>query len=62
MYFNKHFTWLKYFTCHLLHILVLAPNCNQHILSPAEIRNVCYSSAELYVKCVYLNLFRWRVA
>jgi hypothetical protein len=27
----------------------------QHILSPAEVRKVCYSLAELYVKPVYLN-------
>jgi hypothetical protein len=32
----------------------------QHILSPAKVRNVCYSLAEIYVKSVYLDLFRWR--
>jgi hypothetical protein len=34
--------------------------CKQRILSPAKVRRVCYSLAELYVKCVYLNLFGWR--
>jgi hypothetical protein len=48
-----HFTWLKYFTYRL--VLVLALNYRQHILSPAEVRNVCYSLAELYVRCVCLN-------
>jgi hypothetical protein len=43
------------FTCHL--VPVLAPNYKQHILSAAKVRKVCYSSAELYVKSVYLNLF-----
>jgi len=49
---------LKYFTYHL--VPVLAPNYKQHILSPAKVRKVCYSLAELYVKSVYLNLFGWR--
>jgi hypothetical protein len=35
--------------------LLLAPNYKQHTLSPAEIRDVCYSLAELYVRSVYLN-------
>jgi hypothetical protein len=55
--FNRHFAWLKYFTYHL--VLVLAPNYKQHILSPAKVTKVCYSLVELYVECVYLNLFRW---
>jgi NADH:ubiquinone oxidoreductase subunit 5 (subunit L)/multisubunit Na+/H+ antiporter MnhA subunit len=28
--FFRHFAWLKYFTCHLLLVLVLAPNYKQH--------------------------------
>jgi hypothetical protein len=32
----------------------------QHILSQQKVRNVCYSLAEIYVKSVYLDLFRWR--
>jgi hypothetical protein len=43
-------------------VLVLAPNCKQHILSPVKVRKLCYSLAELYVKFVYLNLFRWKGA
>jgi hypothetical protein len=39
---------------------VLAANYKQHILSPAKLRNVCYSLADLYVKSVYLNFFSWR--
>jgi hypothetical protein len=39
---------------------VLAPNCKQHILSPAKVRKVCYSLAELYVTSVYFNLIGWR--
>jgi hypothetical protein len=58
MYIDRHFAWLKYFTYHL--VPVLAPNYKQHILSPAEVRKLCYSLAELYVKCVYLNLFGGR--
>jgi hypothetical protein len=53
-----HFACSKYFTYHL--VPVLTPNYKQHILSPAKVRNVCYSSAELYAKSVYLNLFGWR--
>jgi hypothetical protein len=58
IYFGRHFSWLKYFTYHL--VPVLAPNCKQHSLSPAEVREVCYGSVEVYVKSVYLNLFRRR--
>jgi hypothetical protein len=58
MYFDMDFAWLKYFTYCL--VLVLAPNYKQHILSPAEVRKVCYSLADLYINCVYINLFRWR--
>jgi hypothetical protein len=38
---GTHFTWLKYFTYHLLP--VLAPNYKHHILLSAEVREVCYS-------------------
>jgi hypothetical protein len=58
MYFGRLFAWLKYFTDQL--VPVLAPNYKQHILLPAEVRKECYSLAELYVKSVYLNLFRLR--
>jgi hypothetical protein len=51
---------LKCFTYPL--VPVLAPNYKQHILSPAEVRNECYSLTKLYVKCVYLDLFGWRGA
>jgi hypothetical protein len=50
---------MKYFSYNFL-LPVLAPNCKQQILSPAKVRKVCYSLAELYVKSVYLNLFGWR--
>jgi hypothetical protein len=55
IYFGRHFAWLKYFTYHLQ--LVLAAKYKQHILSPAKVRKICYSLAELYVRYVYLNLF-----
>jgi hypothetical protein len=55
IYFNRHFAWLIYFTYHLVPVLV--PNYKQHILSPGKVRKVCYSLIELYVKCIYLNLF-----
>jgi hypothetical protein len=55
IYFGRHFAWLKYFTYHL--VPVPAPNYKQHILLLAEVRKVCYSVAELYVRYVYLNLF-----
>jgi hypothetical protein len=58
IHFDWHFTWLKYFTYRL--VAVLAPNYKPHILSPAKVRKVYYSLAEIYVKCVYLNLFAWR--
>jgi hypothetical protein len=57
IYFERHLVWLKYFTYRLLP--APAPN-KQHILSPAEVREVRYSLAEPYVKCVYLNLFARR--
>jgi hypothetical protein len=60
LYLSRHLVWLKRFTHHL--VPVLAPNYVQHILSPAEVRRECYSSAELYVRFVYLNLFGWRGA
>jgi hypothetical protein len=34
---------------------VLSPNYKQHILSLAEVTEVCYSLAEIYVKSVHLN-------
>jgi hypothetical protein len=34
---------------------VLAPNYEQHSLSPAKVRKV--SLGDIYVKCVYFNLF-----
>jgi hypothetical protein len=40
IYFGRHFAWLKYFTYRL--VPVLAPNYKQHILSPTEVRIVCY--------------------
>jgi hypothetical protein len=55
IYFSRHFAWLKYFTYHLL-VPVLAPNYKQHILSPAKVEKVYYSSPEPYVTSVYLNL------
>jgi hypothetical protein len=55
--FGRHCAWLKYFTYHS--VLVLALNYKQNILSPARVRKVCYSLAELYVISVYLNLFGW---
>jgi hypothetical protein len=58
MYFDRHFSCLKYFPYSL--VQVLAQNYKQRILSPAKVRKVCYSLAEIYVKCVYLNLFGWR--
>jgi hypothetical protein len=60
IYFDRDFAWLKYFIYRL--VLLLAQNYKQHILSLAEVIKVCYSLAELYVKCVYLNLFMWRGA
>jgi hypothetical protein len=55
IHIDRHFLWLKYFTYHL--VPVLDPNYKQHILSPANVRKVCYSLDELYVGCVYLNVF-----
>jgi hypothetical protein len=52
------FAWLEYFTHHLVPVLAL--NYKQQILLLAEVRKVCYSLAELYVKSVYSNLFGWR--
>jgi hypothetical protein len=52
----SNLAFLKYFTYHL--VPALAPNYKQHILSPAEVRKVCYSLAELVVKSVYSYLFR----
>jgi hypothetical protein len=55
MYFDRHFSCLKYFTYSL--VQVLPQNYKPHILSPAKVIKVYYSLAEIYVKCVYLNLF-----
>jgi hypothetical protein len=55
MYFARNFAWLKYFAHQL--VPVLTPNYKQHILSPAKVRKLCYSLAQLLVKCAYLNLF-----
>jgi hypothetical protein len=51
IYFDKYFAWLKYFTYHS--VLVLAPKYKQHILSPARVRKVCYSLAELCQICLF---------
>jgi hypothetical protein len=40
IYFGRHFALLKYFTYHS--VLAVAPNNNQHILSPAKYRQACY--------------------
>jgi hypothetical protein len=58
-YFGRHLDSLKYFTHQLILIPVLVTNCKLHILSPAEVRKVCYSLAEIYVRTVYFNLFEW---
>jgi hypothetical protein len=55
MYFGRHFAWLGYFTHHL--VPVLAQSYKWHFFLLDEVRKVCYSLAELYVTCVYLNLF-----
>jgi hypothetical protein len=52
--FGRHFARLIYFTYHLIPELAL--KYKQYM---AEVRNVCYSLAELYVKSVHLNLFQW---
>jgi hypothetical protein len=49
---------MTYFTFSL--VSVLAPNYKQHNLSSAKLRKICYSLSELYVRSVYLSLFRWR--
>jgi hypothetical protein len=58
-YVFRHFAWLKYFTYHVIPVL-LSPNCKQQILSSDKLRKLCYSLPEIYVKYVYLNLFGWR--
>jgi hypothetical protein len=45
IYFGWHFAWLKYFTYPLLPVLALT--YKQHNFSPAEVRKVCYSLAEV---------------
>jgi hypothetical protein len=42
---------MKYLTYNLAP--VLAPNCKQHIVSPAEVREVCYSLPE---RCIIFIL------
>jgi hypothetical protein len=37
-------------------VQTLAPNYKQHILLSAELKEICYSLRELYVKSVYFNL------
>jgi hypothetical protein len=58
IYFDRHLAWFKYFTYQL--VLVLSPNYKQNILRPPKVRKVCYSLAELHVKSLNFNLFRWR--
>jgi hypothetical protein len=53
IYFGRHLSWLKYFTYHLMP--ALASNYTHHVLSPAEVRYVFYSLADLYVKSVYFG-------
>jgi hypothetical protein len=60
VYFGRHFAWFKYFTYCLVPVLAL--NYKQHILLPANVRQVCYLLTELHVKCVYFNVFGWRGA
>jgi hypothetical protein len=55
IYFDKLFACLKYFSCHLVLVTVLSLNCKLYILLPGTV-----SLAELYLRCVYLNLFGWR--
>jgi hypothetical protein len=60
MYFHKHFAWLKYFTYHLVPVQAL--NYRQHILSPAEIRKVCYFLMELLAVeggATFMKHFEW---
>jgi hypothetical protein len=54
------FCLVEIFYLSLMLLSALVPNYKQHILSPTKVRKVCYSSAELYVKSVYLNLLGWR--
>jgi hypothetical protein len=53
--YNLVGTCLKNFTYHLLLVLVVTPNSKQHILTPANLINVCYSLAELYISTACLN-------
>jgi hypothetical protein len=48
MYFGWNFAWLKYFTYRL--VPALSPKT--HFVA-VKVRKVCYSLAELYVKCVF---------
>jgi hypothetical protein len=50
MYFYRYFVWLKYIICELLLVPVLTTNYKQHILSQAEVTEVCYSLVELNIK------------
>jgi hypothetical protein len=45
--FWQALSFVEMFTYHLV------PNYKQHISSPAKVRKVCYSLAELFVKPVY---------
>jgi hypothetical protein len=56
IYFGTHFSCLKYFTYHLVPVLV--QNYKQHILSMVTVTELCYSLVEIYVRSVYLNVFK----
>jgi hypothetical protein len=58
IYFGRNFVSFKYFTYHLQLVPKLAPNSDKHILSPAKVRKVCYSSDELYVKICLFEFIR----
>jgi hypothetical protein len=51
IYLGRHCALFKHFAYYS--IPVLAPNYKQHILSPANVRKICYSLAELDVKFVW---------
>jgi hypothetical protein len=51
IYFGRHFAWLRYFTYHL--VTVLVPNYKQHILSPTKVRSMLFINSTLYKICVF---------
>jgi hypothetical protein len=53
IYFYKHFVWLKYFTCHLLLVRILALDYKQHVLSPTEFIKVLFISWNLCQICLF---------